>query len=195
MTSSNLLKVILIPGNGVSNIHSCLWYPWLEKTINTRLKTQIPGGLKLTQFPDPDIAHENIWIPFVLNDLKADENTIVVGHSSGSAAAMRLAESHRVHSLFLLSAYHSDLGDETERESGYFGRPWQWDKIKANTKFIVQMSSEDDPLVPIEEQRFVARELGLEGTEEYVEFKDMGHFTGIDMLPELVEQIERKLKE
>lgn len=42
--------------------------------------------------------------------------------------------------LVLVCAYTSDLGDETERLSGYFTRPWQWDKIKQNAGFIVQVA-------------------------------------------------------
>ncbi|KAJ3022118.1 putative hydrolase rbbp9, partial [Rhizophlyctis rosea] len=84
-----------------------------------------------------------------------------------------LAESQPLAGLVLLSAYHSDLGDETERESGYFSRPWNWDAIKQNARWIIQMGSKDDPLVPINEQRTVAKELGLLGTDSWVEFGDL----------------------
>ena len=39
--------------------------------------------------PDPNVARESIWLPFIRDVLKADERTIVVGHSSGAEAAMR----------------------------------------------------------------------------------------------------------
>ena len=50
--------------------------------------------------------------------------------------------------IILVSAYTSDLGDDLEKKSGYFNRPWQWDKIKENTEFIVQFASTDDPFLP-----------------------------------------------
>lgn len=31
-----------------------------------------------------------------------------------------------------MSACHTDLGIENEREAGYYNRPWQWERIKAN---------------------------------------------------------------
>ena len=31
-------------------------------------------------------------------------------------------------------------------------RPWEWEKIKANTKFVVQFGSADDPFIPWREQ-------------------------------------------
>ena len=42
--------------------------------------------------PDPYVARCSIWLPFIQNELKADENTVIVGHSSGAIAAMRLLE-------------------------------------------------------------------------------------------------------
>lgn len=41
--------------------------------------------------------------------------------------------------LVLVSAYTSDLGDRTERASGYFNRPWEWDGINANAGFVEQV--------------------------------------------------------
>lgn len=43
--------------------------------------------------------------------------------------------------IVLVSAYTSDLGDSLEAASGYFSRPWQWDKIKQNSGFIVQVGT------------------------------------------------------
>lgn len=41
-------------------------------------------------------------------------------------------------------------------------RPWRWDAIKANTGFIVQFASRDDPFLPLSEQQAVADALGAE---------------------------------
>lgn len=45
---------------------------------------------------DPVRASENVWLPFMKNDLQCDADTIIVGHSSGAAAAMRFAEQYKV---------------------------------------------------------------------------------------------------
>lgn len=81
-------------------------------------------------------------------------------YSSGAAAALRYAETHKVYAIILVSAYISDLGDETEKESGYFDRPWLWEKIKSNCQHIVQFGSSDDPFLPWDEQETVAKETG-----------------------------------
>ena len=36
-----------------------------------------------------DYARASIWLPFMQNELKCDEETVIVGHSSGAEAAMR----------------------------------------------------------------------------------------------------------
>jgi pimeloyl-ACP methyl ester carboxylesterase len=61
-----------------------------------------------------------------------DSETVLVGHSSGAIAAMRLAETHAILGSVLVGAYHTHLGMGTEKLSGYFDRPWQWDAIKRN---------------------------------------------------------------
>ncbi|XP_073648714.1 serine hydrolase RBBP9 isoform X7 [Tursiops truncatus] len=105
---------------------------------------------------DQVTARESIWLPFMETELHCDEETIIIGHSSGAIAAMRYAETHRVCAIVLVSAYTSDLGDDNERASGYFSRPWQWEKIKANCPHIVQFGSTDDPFLPWKEQQEVA---------------------------------------
>lgn len=48
-------------------------------------------------------AGEKIWLPFMRDRLRVGEKTIVIGHSSGAEAAMRLAENTKV----ILCAQHS----------------------------------------------------------------------------------------
>jgi predicted alpha/beta hydrolase family esterase len=82
----------------------------------------------------------------------------------------------------------SDLGDELEAGSGYFNRPWGWQSIKANTGFIVQFASEDDPFLPWSAQKLVADELGV----ELHAFEDRGHFQNT-VQPELLKVLEEKV--
>lgn len=101
---------------------------------------------------------------------------------------MRYAETHEVFALILVGAYTSDLGDENEHESGYFNRPWEWEKIRSNVKYILQFGSTDDPFLPWEEQQEVANGLKTD-LHKYV---DRGHFQNTTF-PELIGAI-KKLK-
>jgi len=58
--------------------------------------------------------------------------------------------------LVLVSAYTTDQGDDLEARSGYFNRPWLWDRIKSNVGFCIQLGSTDDPFLPWSEQQEVA---------------------------------------
>ncbi|KAK6489186.1 serine hydrolase RBBP9 [Huso huso] len=161
-------KVVIVPGNGAGNVEHCNWYGWVKKQINKIPEMQC----LLKNMPDPMTARESIWVPFMEKELHCDEETVIIGHSSGAAAAMRYAETHKVYGIVLVSAYVSDLEDENERESGYFNRPWQWETIQTNCRQIVQFGSTDDPFLPWSEQQEVADGLGA----ELHKYTDRGHF-------------------
>ncbi|XP_051549747.1 serine hydrolase RBBP9 [Myxocyprinus asiaticus] len=177
-----LKRVVILPGNGAGNIEHCNWYGWLKKRINEISDV----SCVLKNMPDPVTARESIWLPFMEKDLNCDEETVIIGHSSGAAAAMRYAETHRVYALILVGAYTTDLGDENERESGYFSRPWEWEKIRANVKHILQFGSTDDPFLPWEEQQEVADGLKT----DLKKYSDRGHFQKT-IFPELIDAIKR----
>ncbi len=176
------IKVVIAPGNGCTPIRECNFYKSVSRTLSTQ--HQIPCELR--EFPDPFEAKEKIWVPFLLEELKVDEHTILVGHSSGAEAAMRLAERNPVGALVLISPCVTDLNLESERISGYYDRPWDWQAIKRNCPRLVQFGSPNDPLVPFSEQNEVHK--GLD-TKFHV-LQRRGHFMD-SKFPELVQEIQR----
>lgn len=181
-----MVKVILIPGNGGATPQDN-WFPYVERQLSN-LGLQVINE----QFPDPMLARAEFWLPFIEN-LGADQNSILIGHSSGAIAAMRFAETHKILGSILVSAYYTDLGVDSEKQSGYFDHPWNWPAIKNNKQWIVQFAATDDPFIPIEEARFV--HLNLQS--DYLEYPDQNHFGYGDKLkfefPEIVEAIKNKL--
>lgn len=181
------LKVIFIPGNGGGDINAPDgWFPYLKQELEKM------GLIVISQnFPDPIYARKQYWLPF-LEKLGADQNTILIGHSSGAVAAMRYAEDHLLFGTILVAACHTDLGMASERISGYYDTPWQWEKIKSNQQWIVQFHSIDDPLIPIEEARYVHQKLDT----EYIEDTDEQHY-GYPVskleFPEIIDIIRQKL--
>eukprot|EP00124_Ichthyophonus_hoferi_P000849 Ihof_evm2s36 gene=Ihof_evmTU2s36 len=164
-----MAKAAIIPGNGSGDITNCMWYPYVLKRLSEKGLPTI-----LHNMPDPVRARENIWLPFMEQTLDCDEKTILIGHSSGAEASMRYAETHKVLGIVLVGACVTDLGDSNERASGYYNRPWQWNAIKANTQFIIQFGSTDDPFIPFDEQQQVANGLGL--GHDFHQYNDKGHF-------------------
>ena len=91
----------------------------------------------------------------------------------------------QVKGIIVVSACVTDLGEESERVSGYYSRPWQWSAIKANTQFIGQFGSTDDPFIPWSEQQTVAD--GLDS--KLFKFDDKGHFMNT-VFPELLSYVK-----
>lgn len=172
-------KIIFIPGNGGGTTKDN-WFPYAKEAFEGQ-------GYKVTDavFPDPELAREKYWIPFLKDTIGVNDKSVLIGHSSGAIAAMRLAEETPMLGSVLVGAYHTDLGMESEKLSGYFDRPFDFEKIKQNQKWISIFASQDDPWIPIEEARFLHAKLNC----EYHEYKTQGHFGG-DYLklefPELV---------
>ena len=85
-----MTKVIFIPGNGGGSPKDN-WF------LSVRTELEAFGiDVIAEEFPDNDLARASYWLPFLRNDLNADETTILVGHSSGAIAAMRFAETYKI---------------------------------------------------------------------------------------------------
>ncbi len=102
------LRVVIAPGMGCTPTMKVNWYPWLHRNLVAKGVTCIgtelvsnsaPQTLNLhpelsvtvsaEEFPDPYECKESIWLEFMRETLKVDENTILVGHSTGSEAVLR----------------------------------------------------------------------------------------------------------
>lgn len=175
-------KVVIIPGNGNSNVETDNWYSWVRGRL-----VGLGYHVVMRNMPDPEIAHANIWLPYIERELGADENTIIIGHSSGGVAALRYLESHKLLGAIVVGVNYTDLGDAGERESGYYDEPWHWDKIKGNAKWIVQFCSPEDPYININEPYYIHDKLGT----ELHDIRGAGHFM-TSVFPELLAVLHAK---
>jgi predicted alpha/beta hydrolase family esterase len=206
MSTKKPTRAILIPGNGLDedeDMNEVMWYGDVAQKLR-----EAPFSLEfpLKVFPDPLYAREHIWTAFAVNDLKLDENTLIIGHSSGAACCLRLMEKYKTAGCVLVSAYDSDLGDKIERESGYFSRPFDYEKMRENTPFIIQFHAVNDHLVPVSCARRVAKGLSGGGAAEgendemvssskkftYIEHQKSGHFQ-FDEAPWLIDALKEQL--
>eukprot|EP01052_Picozoa_sp_SAG31_P060357 SAG31_NODE_19540_length_599_cov_0.924000_1_plen_132_part_00 len=109
-------RMVIAPGNGCADIDSANWYRWAADTFSA---TGLFSEVVCRTFPDPFAARESVWVQFLLDECECGPDTIVVGHSSGAEACMRLLERGQLFGAVLVSACHTDLGDAGERASGY----------------------------------------------------------------------------
>lgn len=172
-------------GQDILSSEHKMWFPWLKTQLEEASVEVIAED-----YPDSWLCRSRYWLPYI-RELGADENTILVGHSTGAVAAMRYAEQNKILGSVLVGSYYTDLEDADEKASGYFDSPWMWGQIRDNQKWIVQFHSTDDPWIPSYEAHMIHEMLGT----ELHEFKDRGHF-GVDRpyvkFPELSDLLLRK---
>lgn len=188
------MKVILIPGMGCTPIARSNWYAWFAREMNQRPNVQC----HVQDFPDPHQCRESIWLPHVQKLLSTDkgdptEQTIVIGHSSGAACAMRLLEQQQqtgkpLAACILVAAAYTDLDDEDERLSGYFNRPWDWQRMAQGAAKIVLFHGTDDHLIPVREARYIAEKLSFAEHFDYREMDGKSHF--FEPWPELLQVMD-----
>ena len=173
--SEKMVRAVIVPGNGGASYPTPLrggFYGDLAARLEaSNLFTEVIS----LSMPDPNAARRSIWIPHLVDTLRVDKETIVIGHSSGAEACMRLAEEHAVYGIVLVAACHTDLGDAGERASGWYppsGGPWLWDNMKKNTEFRIQFHSDDDCFIDVGEARFVHQQLET----DYRELSGFSHF-------------------
>ncbi len=172
-------RIVYIHGNGASH-WSFGWAPWLRDELEKRGYETF-----FETMPDSVIARKKWWLPFMEGHIKVGENDVVVGWSSGAIAAMRYAEWHKIRGSVLVGPSASDLGDELEKQSGYFDEPWQWQKIKDNQQHVAIVHSDNDPFIPQEQFAIIKKEL----SPDVVLLPGRGHFIDEATFPELLDYI------
>ena len=186
MSLRQLPRAVIVPGNGCLDVYSANWYAHMKQQLE---KSRCFSEVVLRTMPDPMLARESIWVPFIRDELRAGPDTVLIGHSSGAEAGMRLLESFQLLGLVLVSACHTDLGDEGERRSGYYSRPWDWAAIRANVQWVLQYHSRDDPFIPVAVAEHVALSLG----SEFTCFEDRSHFFEPSDVDSIIQDLIRKV--
>src|SRR3989344_3878150 len=99
------MKVILLPGNGYhDDINKYYWFPYLIEKLTLL-------GLRIIakNMPDWYLARRKYWEPFIIDTLKADNNSILICHSSGAAATMRVLEKIKVKKKLFFSIFSQKI--------------------------------------------------------------------------------------
>lgn len=161
-------RIIYIHGNQTAH-WSFAWAAWLKQELEKKRYSTF-----FETFPDSIIARSEYWLPFLKDHVKAGENDVLVGWSTGAVAAMRYAETNKIMGSALISPSYTDLGDEMEKQGGYFTTAWDWQSIKENQKQIALFYGDDDPYIPQEQFEFISKQLGsktikIPGAKHFIE--------------------------
>ena len=167
------------------------WFTWLKGQLE-----QDGCRVWLPQLPNSDKPNTEIYNKFLLSnsDFEFNEETIIIGHSSGAVEALsllqHLPDSAKVKAVFLVSAFRDDLGWGSL--AGLFIEPFDFEKIRTKADKFIFIHSDNDPYVPLKHAQYLAEQVGGKLIVE----SGQGHFNTelseeYKAFPKLLEFIEK----
>lgn len=149
------------------------WFPWLKAELEKRgCKTVVP------QFPTPENQTLENWLAAMQPHRdELSPQTILIGHSLGGALLLRLLErGTKAKAAFLVATpigWGKVRNQKTDDE--FTGKPFDWKKIRENCPAFFVFQSDNDPYVPNENGRKLAKNLGV----EMIFLPNCGHFNKV----------------
>lgn len=134
------------------------WFDWLRVELEDKNhKVWVPD---LPQSDKPNISRYNQFI-FSNKDWWFDQDSILVGHSSGAVAILGLLQDMpaeiQVDTCYLVGAFKDDL--DWDALFGLFEEPFRFDLIKTKAKRFVFVHSDDDPHCPLDHAQYLSQKL------------------------------------
>ena len=135
-------------------------------------------SVEIPELPNTNEPDDIEQSEYVKNNCKIDENTILVGHSAGGLAAMRLLESTKAGRLVLVSApFSATFLDGKTRPSVAHSieRGYDYEKIRSHVSAVLAVYDEGDPIVPLTDgEKYIELLKGI-----FIRAKgNEGHFNG-----------------
>jgi hypothetical protein len=145
------------------------WFPWLKNELEQRkYKVNVP------QLPKANRPNLQRYNEFLLSRYSFNKDTVIIGHSSGSVAALGLLQAlpseTKVKLSVLTGVFCNDLGWDVLSE--LFEKPFDYKKIKQQSQKFIVLHSDNDQHIPLDQARYVCDR--LEGDMRVLE--GMGHF-------------------
>ncbi len=175
--------------HGTANNSKGNWFPWLAGEL-----TRSGYDVWLPDLPvatNPDSRRYNSFL-FSNNAWKFTHESLLVGHSSGGVAALKvlqeLPQDSIVDTCVTVGAFVNTHGWDDIK--GLFTEPFDFEVIRSHAKKFIIYHSDDDPYVPLDDA-YVLQEK-LKG--ELIIMKGQGHFNlekgpQYRQFPELLEKI------
>lgn len=162
------------------------WFPWLKRELESSgFEVRVPA------MPEPAVPKIEAWVSHLAQVVgEPDEQTFFVGHSIGCQTIMRYLEDlpadKRVGGAVFVAGFFILSGLETEEEK-VIAKPWietpiDFDKVKAAATSFVVIFSENDPVVPLEENK---KRFETNLAAKIIIKDGKGHFSGSDGVTEL----------
>lgn len=185
------MKVLILHGWGGTPHGS--WRGWLADQM---IVSGSVSSVGCPELPNADQPRQNEWIATIKEVAENfDDQTILIGHSLGAVAILRLLESfgdhEKIKAAILVCGFTNDLGIEEIKD--FFKSGFDWEKIRNGAEKFVIINSDNDPYMKIEEGKILHEKLGGELIIEH----NAGHINedaGFKEYPRLLEIIKTLLE-
>lgn len=131
-------NAVLLHGHG--GTPESFWLPWLALKLREKgYEVWVP------QLPNTDNPSIEEQLQYVLKDGTFNEETLLVGHSSGCALILGVLDGiqTKVDQAILVAGFASQLRDD--EESARQVRPFNWGNIRSHIRDIIFVNSDNDP--------------------------------------------------
>lgn len=137
------------------------FYPWLSRELR-----KLGYAVEAPQFPTPEGQTLENWMDVAEAYIgHFNEDTILLGRSIGGPFVLRLLEKTRVRvkGAFIVAGFCSGPIPQDFKPvvDSFIEKPFDWKKIRSNSKSFFVYHSDDDPFLPLERGEEVARNLGV----------------------------------
>ena len=158
------------------------FFPWLREGLaKSGYEVEVP---MLPGTDDPDIKNQ---VDHVLDTCKINENTIILGHSLGSVAALKIAEQKKLKALVFAAGFAQPVFKDKKRPfEEKFDWKFDFSKIKENVGEVIMLRDKNDSAVPEERADYIKKQIG----GKIIDFKsEADHITG-EQEPEVLKALD-----
>ena len=139
------MRIILV--HGFKSSPQANFFPWLERELRSR-----GYDVVIPPLPDAENPDRDVWTEALVDACAPlTEHDIIVGHSLGGAAALRMLEASEArstpHAAVLVS---SPWMIKDERFRGFFMSELDFEVLMWRASKFVVIHAENDPIIPIE---------------------------------------------
>lgn len=144
--------------HGTDDSSSSNWFPWLKKQLQKE-----GWNVWVPDLPGADTPNIQRYNGFLLanKSFAYNEDTIIIGHSSGAVAALGLLDElpvgAKIHSAYLVGSFKDDLDWPALHE--LFIKPLDFEDIKKKAKEFVFIHSDNDPYCPLEHAQYLTEKI------------------------------------
>lgn len=165
------MRIVCVPGYKATPDSN--FFPWLKDEFRRRGHDVVVANL-----PNPEAPERDEWNKALLDQVGAvDNETIIVGHSLGGAAALRFLEAAEAfstpHALVLVATPWM-IGSEQFR--GFFMTELDYEVLMWKASKVAVIHAKDDPTIPFDHAEKYAKVLHA----RLVPSETGGHFQGTE---------------